>query len=244
MSDRVDQLEAQLVRLERRLQRQQRIAGIALALLCAVLAMATLQAQTGRQRIAELDVERLNVVEPDGQLVMSLANTMRLPDPLLGGKTLETGRNGPGIIFFDGKGWEVGGLTYGTRANGGATGHFSFDQFHNDQVVYMQYDDNGSTNKRAGLFVMDRARTPTLDEIVRLRGEQASASAERKAAIDAQLRGTAAQRVFVGAENETAMVRLRDRQGRERIRLAVDQQGAARLEFLDAAGAVVERLPK
>jgi hypothetical protein len=22
---------------------------------------------------------------------------------------------------------------YGTRANGGATGHFSFDQFHNDQ---------------------------------------------------------------------------------------------------------------
>jgi catechol 2,3-dioxygenase-like lactoylglutathione lyase family enzyme len=244
MSDRVDQLEAQLVRLERRLQRQQRIAGIALALLCAVLAMATLQAQTGRQRITELDVERLNVVEPDGQLVMSLANTTRLPDPLLGGKTLETGRNGPGIIFFDGKGWEVGGLTYGTRANGGATGHFSFDQFHNDQVVYMQYDDNGSTNKRAGLFVMDRARTPTLDEIVRLRGEQASASAERKAAIDAQLRGTAAQRVFVGAENETAMVRLRDRQGRERIRLAVDQQGAARLEFLDAAGAVVERLPK
>jgi catechol 2,3-dioxygenase-like lactoylglutathione lyase family enzyme len=244
MSDRVDQLEAQLVRLERRLQRQQRIAGIALALLCAVLAMATLHAQTGRQRITELDVERLNVVEPDGQLVMSLANTTRLPDPLLGGKTLETGRNGPGIIFFDGKGWEVGGLTYGTRANGGATGHFSFDQFHNDQVVYMQYDDNGSTNKRAGLFVMDRARTPTLDEIVRLRGEQASASAERKAAIDAQLRGTAAQRVFVGAENETAMVRLRDRQGRERIRLAVDQQGAARLEFLDAAGAVVERLPK
>ena len=244
MSDRIDQLEAQIARLERRLQRQQLIAGVAVALLCAALAMATVQAQTARQRITELDVERLNVVEPDGQLVMSLANTARLPDPLLGGKTLETGRNGPGIIFFDGKGWEVGGLTYGTRANGGATGHFSFDQFHNDQVVYMQYDDNGSTNKRAGLFVMDRARTPTLDEIVRLRGEQASASAERKAAIDAQLRGTAAQRVFVGAENETAMVRLRDRQGRERIRLAVDQQGAARLEFLDAAGAVVERLPR
>jgi hypothetical protein len=40
------------------------------------------------------------------------------------------------------------------------------------------------------------------------------------------------------------MVRLRDRQGRDRIRLAVDQQGVARLEFLDAAGAVVERLPR
>ena len=244
MSERIDLLEAHICRLERRVQTQQRIVAGALVLLVAALAMATLQAQSARQRITELDVERLNVVEPDGQLVMTIANRDRLPDPLLGGKTLDTARNGPGIIFFDGKGWEVGGLLYSTRPNGGATGHVSLDQFHNDQVVYLQYDDNGSTNKRAGLFVMDRARTPTLDEIVRLRGEQASATAERKAAIDTQLRGIAAQRVFVGAENETAMVRLRDRQGRDRIRLAVDQQGVARLEFLDAAGAVVERLPK
>jgi hypothetical protein len=245
MSERLERLEGTVRRLERRLQWQQRIAALACAALGVTAAIATVQAQTARQRITELDVERLNVVEPDGQLVMALANTSRLPDPLLGGKTIETGRNGPGIIFFDGKGWEVGGLLYGTRANGGATGHFSFDQFHNDQVVYMQYDDNGSTTRRAGLFVVDRARTPTLDEVVRLRGEQASASAERKAAIDAQLRAAAgAQRVFVGSENETAMVRLRDRQGRDRIRLAVDPQGVARLEFLDAAGTVVDRVPK
>jgi hypothetical protein len=101
-----------------------------------------------------------------------------------------------------------------------------------------------STNKRAGLFVVDRARTPTLDEFVRLRGEQAGATPERRAAIDAQLRGASAQRVFIGSENETAMVRLRDRQARDRIRLAVDPQGVARLEFLDAAGTVVDRVPK
>ena len=244
MSERIERLEATVQRLERRLQRQQRMTAAGIVLLCSALAIATVQAQTARQRITELDVERLNVVEPDGQLVLSMANTARLPDPLLGGKTLDTGRTGPGIIFFDGKGWEVGGLLYGTRANGGATGHLSLDQFHNDQVVFLQYDDNGSTNKRAGLFVTDRARTPTLDEIVRLRGEQASASPERRAAIDAQLRGISAQRVFVGSENETAMVRLRDREGRDRIRLAVDPQGVARLEFLDASGAVVDRVPK
>ena len=244
MTERIEVLEAHVARLEQRLRRQQRISAAAIVIVCGALAMATLQAQTARQRITELDVERLNVVEPDGQLVLTMANAARLPDPLIGGKTIDTGRNGPGIIFFDGKGWEVGGLLYSTRANGGATGHFSFDQFHNDQVVYLQYDDNGSTNKRAGLFVMDRERTPTLDEMVRLRGEQASASPERRAAIDTQLRGVSAQRVFVGSENETAMLRLRDRQGRDRIRLAVDPQGVARLEFLDAAGAVVDRLPK
>jgi hypothetical protein len=40
------------------------------------------------------------------------------------------------------------------------------------------------------------------------------------------------------------MVRLRDRAGRDRIRMTVDPEGVARLEFLDAAGAVVDRLPK
>ena len=244
MSERIDLLEATVRRLERRLQRQQRVAAVALVLLFAALAIATVQAQTARQRITELDVERLNVVEPDGQLVMSLANTARLPDPLLGGKTLATPRSGPGIIFFDGKGWEVGGLTYSTRDNGTATGHLSFDQFHNDQVVYLQYADNGSTDKRAGLYVVDRKRTPTLDEFVRLRGEQASAPPARRTEIDAQLRGSTAQRVFIGSENETAVVRLRDLQGKDRIRMSVDPQGAARLEFLDAAGTVVDRLPK
>src|SRR4029453_8202913 len=125
-------------RLERRIRRQQRFG--AAALIACVLAVAMLQAQPARQRFTELDVERLNVVEPDGQLVLSMANTARLPDPLVGGKTVETSRTGPGLIFFDGKGWEVGGLIYGTRGGDAAGAHCSFDQFHNDQVVYMNYE--------------------------------------------------------------------------------------------------------
>jgi hypothetical protein len=40
------------------------------------------------------------------------------------------------------------------------------------------------------------------------------------------------------------MLRLKDREGRDRIRLAVDPKGVARLEFLDASGRVVDSLPK
>jgi hypothetical protein len=247
MSDRVDLLEMRIRQLERRSRRQRQLAGVAAALFASVLTLGALQAQTGRQRFTELDVERLNVVEPDGQLVLSMANTARLPDPLVAGKTVETSRTGPGMIFFDGKGWEVGGLIYGTRGASGSNGagaHFSFDQFHNDQVVYLDYEDNGSTIKRAGLYVVDRARTPTQDELIRLRGEVASAPADARAALQAQLRNLSAQRIFVGSDNETAMVRLRDREGRDRIRLMVDAQGVARLEFLDASGSVVDRMPK
>ena len=246
MSDHVDSLEARLAQLERRVRRQQLLGGV-MAVLASVLVLAAAQAQTGKQRFTELDVERLNVVEPDGQLVLSMANTARLPDPLVAGKTVETSRNGPGMIFFDGKGWEVGGLIYGSRGKPGSNGagaHFSLDQFHNDQVVYLDYEDNGSTIKRAGLYVVDRARTPTMDDQVRIRAELATASDAARPALQAQLAGLSAQRIFVGSDNETAMVRLRDRSGRDRIRMTVDAQGNARLEFLDAAGAVVERLPR
>jgi hypothetical protein len=123
--------------LEQQLRWHGRLLSLGLVVAVAV-AVAAFQAPQGKGRYTELDVERLNVIEPEGQLVLTLANSGRLPDPLIAGKTVETGRTGPGMIFFDGKGWEVGGLTYHTRvtANGyRAGGHFSFDQFRNDQVV-------------------------------------------------------------------------------------------------------------
>lgn len=189
-----------------------------------------------------LQVERLDIVEPDGQVVMTLANTDRLPDPLIAGKTVGTDRTGPGILFFDGKGWEVGGISYGTADDGSAGGHFSFDQFHNDQVVFMTYSDDGK-EKQAGLHVVDRARQPTLDKLLaeaaRIEGLP---SAERQAA-EQRLSSLAAERVFVGSTDETAIVSLADRAGRERIRMTVDPAGEAGIEFLDERGEVVDRLP-
>ncbi len=207
--------------LERQLQWHRRVGGVA-AIVGAMLAWAAFQAPEQRARFTEVNVERLNVVEPDGQPVLSMANTARLPAPLHDGKTVATDRTGPGMIFFNGKGEEVGGLIYGARqtADGYAAGaHLSFDQFRSDQVVYLDYQDNGTTLKAAGLYVVDRDRNDPL-------------------------RIPSAQRIFVGSVNETAMVRLRDRGGKDRIRLSVSPEGVASLEFLDANGRVVDRLPK
>ena len=52
-----------------------------------------------------------------------------------------------------------------------------------------------------------------------------------------------AQRVFVGKENKLALVCLHDGQGRIRIRLSVEPEGTARLEFLDESGETVAHLP-
>jgi hypothetical protein len=238
-------LQSRVELLERQLRVQQRI-FLALLLGAALVATAAFQAKDDHPRFTEVTVERLNVVEPDGQLVLTIANTARLPDPLIAGKTVETARTGPGMIFFDGKGWEVGGIGFNTRETEkgySASGHFAFDQFRNDQVVYLSYQDNG-TRKTAGLYVVDRARTPRIDELLAMREQARKASGEERKVIEEKMRSTSAQRIFVGSEEETAMVRMRDRSGRDRIRMSVSPHGLAQLEFLDETGKVVDRLPK
>lgn len=207
--------------LEQQLQWHRRIGSVAL-IVGLGLALAAFQSPGQKAHFTEVDVERLNVIEPDGQLVLAMANTARLPDPLQAGKTVQTDRTGPGMIFFDGRGEEVGGLIYGTRQtpNGYAAGaHLSFDQFRSDQVVYLDYQDNGTDLKAAGLYVVDRDRANPP-------------------------RIPSARRMFIGSVNETAMVQLRDRSGKERVRLSVSPEGVARLEFLDSNGKVIERVPK
>ncbi len=213
--------EQRIRALERQLQWHRRVGGLAL-IVGLGLALTAFQSSGQKAHFTELDVERLNVIEPDGQLVLAMANTARLPDPIHAGKTVETDRTGPGMIFFDGKGEEVGGLIYGTRLTPqryAAGAHLSFDQYRSDQVVYLDYQDNGTNLKAAGLYVVDRDR-------------------------DNPPRIPSARRIFVGSVNETAMVQLRDRSGKERVRLSVSPEGVARLEFLDSHGKVVERVPK
>jgi hypothetical protein len=57
------------------------------------LALVSSAFQNKRQRIDDLDVERLNTVEPDGKLRMAITNKESVPDPVLNGKTYAGARN-------------------------------------------------------------------------------------------------------------------------------------------------------
>jgi hypothetical protein len=74
--------------------------------------------------------------------------------------------NATGIIFFNDEGTENGGLTFDGKREADGTYHsqsgFSFDQFNQDQVLYLQYNDrNGRRNM--GLTIADRADTDIYD---------------------------------------------------------------------------------
>ena len=244
--------------MDTRLRRELRfLEGYAVltTILLAVLSLAAFRQQ--KTRFGEIDVERINIVEPDGKLRMVLSNRPRSPGPIYKGQPFGyAGGSRPGIIFFNDEGTENGGLTFAGRqgADGrySATSHFSFDQFNQDQVLYFQYVDENGT-RRMGFTVADRADVDIMTA-VKQRDSIVAATAEgpaRTAALQAWGRQRPggrpffAQRVYVGRDRaRSALVDLADPEGRTRIRLKVDSLGNPSLEFLDADGRVTARMPE
>ena len=200
----------------------------------------------------ELSVERLNIVDSTGRALLVLANGPRLPGPSDGGKSYPPSWVGrgrmAGMIFFNAEGDEVGGLVYdGQKREDGysAFGHLSFDQWKQNQVVALQYGDDGRT-RHAGLTVWDRPTdAPMSMQFEAAERMLAEAPGPRRdslrAALDSARRRVAGiDRVFVGSRDRSAQIVLRDTKGRPRIRLVVDSTDVGRIEMLDASGAVTE----
>ena len=207
-----------------------------------------------KQRFTEIDVERINIVEPDGALRMVISNRPRSIGPIYKGKPFGyPGGTRPGIIFFNDEGTENGGLGFSGRRNADgsyrASSQLAFDQFDQDQILYLNYSESNG-QRRTGLFVMDRAEVNIYDLVMRRDSINKLPDGPQKTAALAKLtepvNGTplAAQRVFVGRDaSKAAAVSLSDRMGKTRLRMLVDSLGVARIEFLDDGGRVVQRIP-
>lgn len=209
----------------------------------------------GHQVVDVLEVSRINVRNPDGGLALAIAGKGGLPGPTFEGReypqALSGGRTeASGMIFFNERGDEVGGLTFNGRLTDGghrAGGGLTFDQFRQDQVVSLQYQDDGAS-RRAGVHVWDRSTEVGIGELLDLLDARSRAAGAERDALDARLEalveaGLGAHRVFLGSRNRTATLQLEDTRGRPRIRLSVDSMDVARLDFLDGEGTVVATFP-
>ena len=230
--------------------------AIVVTTLLGTLSLAAFRQASQKQKFTEIDVERINVVEKNGNLRMVISNRERSIGPIYKGKPFGyAGGTRPGIIFFNDEGTENGGLTFsGARQPDGtyrANSGFSFDQFNQDQVLYMQYNDNNG-RRNMGLTIADRVDADIYDLVMERDSivKAHPAGAARDAALTkwAQPRNgvpMVAQRVYVGRDvSKAAVINLSDRDGKARIRLMVDSLGTPSLEFLDATGNVTSRLPQ
>jgi hypothetical protein len=212
-----------------------------------------------KPKFGEIDAERINIVEPDGRIDMVITDKAHFPPPMWKGKPMEIGRQGmasegiPGIIFYNAEGDEAGGLAFSSSHRNGkyqAGTALMFDQYEQDELVGIEYDEENG-ERTAGLNVWERPNTPLIDLIRKSQTlqdmpEGPAKQAAMKAFQEAGARGEfgGQSRVFVGKNpKNTSEVTLADAQGKPRIRMTVEGNGQARLEFLDQDGKVLYSLP-
>jgi hypothetical protein len=161
----------------------------------------------------EIQVHRIDVVEPDGTLRMVISNKAQLPGVIVKGKEQPpSDRPQAGMLFYNDEGSETGGLIFGGHKNAAGQvenccGSLSFDRYGANQIVQLAGVDD-VTDQFTGLSVKDTR-----------------------------------PRIWVGRKGDgAAAIYLMDGAGRQRIAMIAPASGSPRLEFFDESGKVVQTL--
>ena len=229
--------------------------AVVVTLLLGTLSIAAFRQSVEKTRFTEIDVERINIVEPNGALRMVISNRPRSIGPIYKGKPFGyPGGTRPGIIFFNDEGTENGGLTFTGRKRDDGTYTssvgMSFDQFNQDETLTLRYsDENG--RKTSAITIADRDSRDIYDLIMQRDSINKMTDSTARTAALQRLLGPrdgvplAATRVYLGRDrSKAAVLNLYDPSGKPRLRLKVDSLGGASLEFLDEQGTVTARMPE
>jgi hypothetical protein len=199
--------------------RSERILLVYSGVLTAALALSMAKAPAKpKPALDHLDVQRINIVEPNGTLRMVISNHSKLPGIIVRGKESPFPRPQAGMLFYNDEGSENGGLIFGGRKNEkgevvDSGGSLTFDKYEANQIVQLIGVDD-KEDRFAGLAVVD---SPTGSDTRR--------------------------RVWLGRTDDgTASLQLRDANGRKRIVMQVLADGTPSLQFLDAAGKVINQM--
>jgi len=223
------------------------------ALSAALVFMNTGQADPQRKvtDFDEINVHRINIIEPDGKPRVIISNRAEMAGIYWGGKEYKhSNRDNGGMLFFNDDGDEVGGMLFKSRHQGdqyGAASSLLFDQYHQDQILGLQYgEENG--RREAGMVVWDRP-DQSIQPLIELSDRLVNATTEEeRAKIRAQQQemkksfGPSPKRLFAGKSADEAVVKLADKAGHVRLQLKVDAAGTASVEFLDESGKVTRKL--
>ncbi|SHI84757.1 hypothetical protein [Pseudozobellia thermophila] len=216
-------------------------------LLALVLTSFTQKNTTGK--FDEITVERINVVEPNGDLKMVISNQNRQHAGMFDGKVLFEGRKRPaGIVFFNEEQDEVGGLMYQGNKEGGSSWILSVDQYKTDQVMQMRYLRNTDGESRYGIQFWDKDEDytmPVIAQKIDSLTKEGKGMGEAIEIIKNAKEGNpiTAERMFIGkTSDKQAGLFIQDQKGTDRLRIYVDSTDQPRIEVLDNKGEVVKNL--
>lgn len=200
------------------------------------------------QAFRTLDVQRVNLREADGTLRLVMAGKSSFPGIIWRGKDYPhpSRDNAAGWIFLNDEGTENGGMIWGAHKGPDGKvsgfGHLSFDQYENDQVVSLEQGEEDG-HRTAGLSIMDRP-DKSMDVPALMAAMAMKDGPDKQTAMAglAEKGFGGAGRLFIGKEEGTSQLLLKDANAKARLRVRVTPGGEAAIEFLDADGKVVRAM--
>lgn len=218
--------------------------GVLTAVLCVVL-LGGASSAAKRQSFDEIDVKRINVIEPNGTVRLIISDQAHFPGLIVKGKEYPHDRQTAGMLFFNDEGTENGGLIFGGKKDKDGKvesyGHLSFDQYMGDQVMVIEAGEEQG-QRRSDIRVVDEPDIP-MDQIT---SALVLPPAQREAKLNELFSKEKPElRVYLGRQTDrSAALQLKDVQGRDRIVLKVAPDGTPSMQFLDEQGKVIGEFPK
>lgn len=197
-----------------------KIYAVCCTLALGFLAITGFQSAEKHQKFDEIDVQRINIVDNQGHKFLVLANKDRFPLPVVDGKEYPRSINPSGIVFYDDKGTECGGIAVATLPKARRTA-IIFDYSNSEAIGFSTYETKAG-EYGAGMSIQDR--NPLGSDIMKVGTE-----------------GT--NRISLENDDRNAEISLSDIKGNKRIRLFVDSTGSANIQFLNDKGEVISNLP-
>ena len=114
----------------------------------------------------ETTVQRINVVEPNGDLKMVVSNKVKQHPGMFNGEFMAPRERPPGIIFFNEEQDDVSGLIYQGNKEEGPFRTLSVDQYKNDQIMQLKYNTNKEGESSYGLHLSGRDEDFTIPKLL------------------------------------------------------------------------------
>ena len=216
---------------------------------------------SGNHKFNTIDVQRINIVEPDGTVKMIITNVDQFPngkDKINNRNTNETRKKRSGMLFFNEDGIECGGFIYDgqKKANGHSSGlSLTYDQYDGDQVMQLLTQDYKEGDKRqvaSSLVFNDRPAgesqqktSEIMREIEELSKTDKDAASKKMQEYKAQGLMGGATRVMLGkTRGQNNGLFLFDDKGMPRAMFYIDSQNNPKLEMFDDKGNVTHTWPE
>lgn len=200
------------------------------------------------KRIDELEAKQIRIVDEEGVMRLALS-APPMPNATFRGEVMmEQNRQEAGILYFTEEGTECGGLTFRGKTDkeiqAGAI--MTMDAFEQDQVLVVQYNQRGD-RRSYGISMNERPFTPIkefVDRYLKMPKWKLILKYFLSSKTRRDLKEGLAPRLFMGRSTDgDVRLNMMDSNGKARIRIVVDQEDDARMEFLDERGKVTYKLP-